>query len=187
MSKGLAKLPKDLPVPRDDGACKHLLGLTFPRIILPSTNGDSFDISMINTRFVILYFFPMMGISERSLPSEWDNIPGARGCTPQNISMNEGYEELQKFDVTLIGVSTQIIDELSKLSLTNRFSPVTLSDIHLKLEEKINIPTFQTDNKTFYKRLTLILKESKIVRVFYPVFPPDKHIFEILDWLENNS
>jgi peroxiredoxin len=78
-------------------------------------------------------------------------------------------------------------DELSKLSLIRGFSQVILSDDRLKLQEKLNIPIFQVENKTMYKRLTLILKDSEIIKVFYPVFPPDKHIFEILEWLENYS
>ena len=43
------------------------------------------------------------------------------------------------------------------------------------------------EDKTMYKRVTLIVKESKIIKVFYPIFPPDKHIFDILEWLKNNS
>ena len=127
-----------------------------------------------------------MAISEKNLPSGWNEIPGARGCTPQNITINERREDLLKYDATPIGISTQPIDELSKLSAIREFSQVILSDNSLKFQEKLNIPTFQVENNTMYKRLTLILKESKIVKVFYPVFPPDKHIFEILEWLENN-
>jgi len=186
MDGDLTKLPNDLPQPNNDGACDHLLGMTVPNTILPSTKGDSFDIRKIDTHFVILYFFPMMAISEKNLPSGWNDIPGARGCTPQNITINEHKEDLLKYDATPIGISTQPIDELSKLSAIREFSQVILSDNSLKFQEKLNIPTFQIENNTMYKRLTLILKESKIIKVFYPVFPPDKHIFEILEWLENN-
>ncbi len=187
MSEHLTTFPKNLPQPHNDGACDHLLGLTIPSIILSSTNGDSIDISKIDTNFEILYFFPMMAISEKSIPTGWNDIPGARGCTPQNITIGEHYSDLLKYDATPIGVSTQPIDELSKLSLIREFPQVILSDNGFKLQEKLNIPTFQIKNKTMYKRLTLILKESKIIKVFYPVFPPDKHIFEILEWLKNNS
>ncbi len=186
MNGDLTKIPNDLPPLDNDGACDHLLGMMIPSITLPSTKGNSFDICNVDTHFVILYFFPMIAISEKSLPLGWNNIPGARGCTPQNITINEHKEDLLKYNATPIGISTQPIDELSKLSLIREFSQVILSDDSLKLQEKLNIPIFQVENKTMYKRLTLILKESKIVKVFYPVFPPDKHIFEILEWLENN-
>ena len=117
----------------------------------------------------------------------FDKAGNSRGCTPQNITINEHKDDLLKYDATSVGISTQPIDELTKLSSLRKFSQPILSDNSLKFQENLNIPTFQVENKTMYKRLTLILKESKVIKVFYPVFPPDKHIFEILEWLENNS
>ena len=187
MDEDLTKLPKNLPQPDNDGASKHLLGMIVPSIILPSTNQSFFDICKINTNFVILYFFPMMYVTGKKLPSGWEDIPGARGCTPQNITINEHMSDLIKHDATPVGVSTQSVEELSKVSIMREFSQVILSDISLKFQKKLSLPTFQVENKTMYKRLTLILKDSKIIKVFYPVFPPDKHIFEILEWLENKS
>ncbi len=73
------------------------------------------------------------------------------------------------------------------MSSLRKLSQPLLSDSNLEFQEKLKIPTFQVENNTMYKRLTLIVKESKIIKVFYPVFPPDRHIFEILEWLENNT
>jgi len=187
MDENLANLPEGLPQPKDDGTGDHLLGMNVPSIILQSSIGDSLDVSKIKCEFVVLYFFPMMAVSEERLPPGWNDIVGARGCTPQNITINEHIDDLLKYDATSVGISTQPIDELTKLSSVRKFSQPILSDNSLKFQENLNIPTFQVENKTMYKRLTLILKESKVIKVFYPVFPPDKHIFEILEWLENNS
>lgn len=183
----LTKLPDNLPVPTDDGSCDHLLGKTIPDMDFPSTKGNLQNISRIDADFVILYLFPMIGMPGRSQPLEWDAIPGARGCTPQNITINEHLKDLLKYDSVPIGISTQPIGELSKISSMRNFSQVILSDNNLKLQQKLSIPTFRFENKIMYKRLTLIVKKSKIVKVFYPIFPPDKHIFEILKWLEKNS
>ena len=187
MDENLAKLPEGLPQPKDDGASDHLLGMIVPSITLRSSIRDSLDVSKVKSKFVILYFFPMMAVPEKRLPSRWNDIEGARGCTPQNITINEHKDDLLKYDATSIGISTQPIDELTKLSSLRKFSQPILSDNSLKFQENLNIPTFQVENKTMYKRLTLILKASKVIKVFYPVFPPDKHIFEILEWLENDS
>ena len=187
MDEDLTKLSENLPQPNNDGASDHLFGMTIPNIILPSTKENSLDISKIDSHYVILYFFPMMSIPEKSLPSGWNDIPGARGCTPQNIAINEHIKDLQKYDALIFGISTQSIDELTNLSLLRKLSQPLISDSSLMFQEKLGIPTFQVENKTMYKRLTLIAKESKIIKVFYPVFPPDKHIFDILDWIENNS
>jgi|APSaa5957512535_1039671.scaffolds.fasta_scaffold16887_6 peroxiredoxin len=186
MNKDLTKLPNNLPQPDDDGKSDHLVGMTIPSIILSSTKGEM-DISKMDTQYSVLYFFPMMSTPEKTLPSRWNAIPGARGCTPQNITINEHIKDLQAYDVRVCGISTQSEDELTELSALRKLSQLLISDSDLKFQENLQIPTFHVENKTMYKRLTLIVKNSKIVKVFYPIFPPDKHIFEILEWFEVNS
>ena len=186
MNKDLTKLPDNLPQPEDDGACDHLLGKTIPDMTFSTTSENLLNICDLESDFVILYFFPMMGIPGKRLLPGWNSIPGIRGCTPQNITISEHKDDLLKFHAIPIGVSTQPVDELSMLSELRGLSQVILSDDVLKFKEKLGVPTIYVENKTMYKRLTLILKKSIIVKVFYPVFPPDKHIFEILEWLEDN-
>ena len=187
MSEDLTKLPNDLPKPDNDGACDHLLGMMVPSITLPSTKGDSLDVCNSDMSFAVMYFFPMMAVPEKSLPEGWNDVPGARGCTPQNITISHHIQDLQKYDAKTFGISTQPIEELTMLSNLRKFSQPLISDSSLKFREKLGIPTFKVENKIMYKRLTLIVCEFKIIKVFYPVFPPDKHILEILEWLENNS
>jgi len=181
MNEDLTKLPDNLPQPDNDGTADHLLGMTIPSITLPSTEGR-LDLSKINTLYMVLYFFPMMAIPEKSLPIWWNDIPGARGCTPQNISINDHIKDLQKYNAGIYGVSTQSIDELTELSSLRKLSQPLISDSSLKFQEKLQISTFHVENMILYRRLTLIVQDSRIVKVFYPVFPPDKHIFEILGW-----
>ncbi len=188
MDEELTKLPEGLPKPIDDGASDHLLGMTIPDFILSSTKNSALDLSKMDSCYKILYFFPMIAIPGENVPqSEWNDIPGARGCTPQNISMSKHSEDLRKYDATIIGISTQPINELTKVSSLRKFSQSLVSDRDLEFQETLSIPTFQFEGKMMYKRLTLIVLESRIVKVFYPIFPPDKHIFEILEWLEKDS
>jgi len=186
MNEDLTKLPKDLSIPQDDGTTKHLLGMSMPEITLQSSTGHSLNVNKIDHKFTILYFFPMMWIPGKNLPLGWNNIPGARGCTPQSITINEHKDDLLKYDAKPIGVSTQSIDELIQLSSLRNFSQPLISDNNLKFQEALSIPTFSVENKIMYKRLTLIIQQSKIIKVFYPIFPSDKHIFKILEWLANN-
>ena len=70
---------------------------------------------------------------------------------------------------------------------TRLFIPYdVLSDNELKFSKLMDLPTFKINNSIFIKRLTLIIKKSVIIKVFYPIFPPDLHIYEVLDWLEKN-
>ena len=188
MNEEFTKFPENLPQPVDDGASDHLLGMTVPDFILPSTKEPALDISKINSCYKVLYFFPMIAIPGETMPSsEWNNIPGARGCTPQNISMSKYNNDFKIYDAISIGISTQPINELTKISYIRKFLQTLVSDSNLEFQEKLNIPTFQFENKVMYKRMTLVVRESKINKVFYPIFPPDKHIFEIIEWLKNNS
>ncbi len=38
-----------------------------------------------------------------------------------------------------------------------------------------------------YKRLTLIVENGRIQKVFYPIFPPDKNADDVLAWLRQNA
>ena len=183
MNDELTKLPDDLTPLEDDGLADHLLGMKVPRMTLPSNANILFDLNSVQSKFVILYFFPMMGSPKKSLPLEWNKIAGARGCTPQNISINLHARDLEKYDASIIGVSTQPVIELMELSRLRGLSQTLLSDKEMRFQKSLNMPTFQLEGKRFYKRITLILKQSEIVKVFYPVFPPDKHVFDVLGWL----
>ena len=187
MNEDYARLPSNLKRPKDDGKCDRLLGGILPSITLSDVNDGQVDICKIDSKFVVLYFFPMMAVDGKNLPYNWDNIPGARGCTPQNLSIDKHMNDLHKHGAIPIGVTTQSIEELSKISKIRQLSQTLLSDPNLEFKEKLNLPTFEVEKKTFYMRTTLIIKESKIVKVFYPVFPPDRHVFEILEWLKSQS
>jgi peroxiredoxin len=45
------------------------------------------------------------------------------------------------------------------------------------------LPTFEIAGLTLYKRLTLVAEDARIVKVFYPVFPPDANAGDVLRWL----
>ena len=182
-----SSLPENLPKPENDGEADHLPDMIIPKIVMPSTIEGMLDITKINTNYLILYFFPKMVVPGEDIPSGWNDIPGARGCTFQNIAITKHLAELEKYDVVSVGISTQRIEELKEISTVRKFSHILVSDNKLKFWEKIRIPIFRFNNSTMYKRLTLIVKDSRIIKVFYPIFPPDKHIFEILKWFEENS
>ena len=61
-----------------------------------------------------------------------------------------------------------------------------LSDPELKLARELGLPTFRAGDLELYKRLTLVAESGRIVKVFYPVFPPDTHPAEVLAWVESH-
>jgi peroxiredoxin len=61
-----------------------------------------------------------------------------------------------------------------------------VSDLGLTLAEHLRLPTFSAGGVVRYKRLTLVLNRGRISRLFYPVFPPDRHAAEVLAWLREH-
>jgi peroxiredoxin len=49
--------------------------------------------------------------------------------------------------------------------------------------DALDLPTFTADGRRLYKRQTLIVSNGRIEHVFYPIFPPDQHAQQVLDWL----
>ena len=182
----LTKLPDDLPIPEDDGACNHLTNFTIPPISLPNQDGNLLRLNRLDTFRIVLYCYPMTGRPDRPLPPNWDSIPGARGCTPQTCDFRDNCDEIVSLNAIPIGVSTQPVDDLKEMVTRLGVTYDVVSDINLKFAEKLNLPTFIIDDIVFLKRTTLIIEKSVIKKVFYPIFPPNKHINEVIKWLKIN-
>ena len=100
-------LPPNIPAPQDDGAANHLTGMRLPDIALPGTDGASVNLSALKGRTVV-YIYPRTGVPGVDLLPGWDDIPGARGCTPQSCSFRDHFGELARLGVAqLFGLSTQ--------------------------------------------------------------------------------
>ncbi|WP_028946476.1 peroxiredoxin [Synechocystis sp. PCC 6714] len=179
----LIELPPDLPIPVDDGACSHLLGIHLPSISLPSTQGEYVDLSMFLGR-VVVYCYPMTGQPGIPLPDEWDTIPGARGCTPQSCNFRDHYQELNKLGASVFGLSTQSTNHQLEAKIRLHLPFELLSDHALNFTNMLKLPIFKVEGKHFIKRVTLIIEEGKIIKIFYPVFPPDKSADEVINWLQ---
>ena len=176
-----------IPSPTDDGATSHLQGLKLPSVNLMATDGSEIDISSLGGR-TCLYVYPMTGQPGTALPDGWDMIPGARGCTPQSCSFRDHAEELGSLGVrNLYGLSTQESAYQQEAALRLHLPFSLLSDVNLELTNAINLPVMVVDGMTLLKRLAMIVDEGVVVKVFYPVFPPDSNAIEIINWLKSAS
>jgi peroxiredoxin len=177
------KLPLDLPVPIDDGAARHLTGATLPDITLPATAGPGVSLAKLKG-VSVLYIYPRTGVPGVDAPPGWDDIPGARGCTPQSCSFRDHFAELKALGVAQVyGLSSQDTAYQREAAERLHLPFPLLSDVELKLKSAIGLPTFFTSGMTLYKRMAMVLEDALIARVFYPVFPPDKNAAEVMAWL----
>ena len=179
-------LPPGLPRPEDDGACAHLAGLRMPHVRLPSTAGGTVDCGTLESPRTVLYFYPMTGVPGAALPDGWDAIPGARGCTPEACAFRDHFDELRALGAAVFAVSTQGTDYQKEMAARLHLPFPVLSDSAFALCGALKLPTFTAAGLRLVKRLTLIIRDGKIEKVFYPVFPPDAHAGEILQWLRDH-
>ena len=175
MSHDVYTLPADLPVPEDDGAADHLAGLELPDLELDSSQGS------VNVRgFDVIYVYPRSGRPGVPLLPGWDETPGARGCTPQSCAFRDLFPDL---GVPVAGLSAQTLDDQREFAERNRMPFPVIADPELRLGAALRLPTFEIAGLTLYKRLTLVAERGRIVKVFYPVFPPDANAGEVLAYL----
>jgi peroxiredoxin len=180
------ELPDNLPAPEDDGRCDHLPGLRMPSIPLMATDGRTIDLAALRGRTVV-YAYPRTGRPDMPSPDGWDAIPGARGCTPQSCAFRDHFQELQRLGAAVYGLSTQ--DSTYQREAVDRLHlpfPL-LSDEQRHLVDALQLPTFEIDGMTMTKRVTLIINDGRIEKVFYPVFPPNRNAEDVIDWLTTHQ
>lgn len=179
--------PSDLPKPEDDGACAHLSGKDFPSILLPSTAGSSVDPAKLSG-ITIIFCYPRTAAPNETVPDSWNEIPGARGCTPQACSFRDAAKEFLGLGVShIFGASTQDTPYQSELKERIHLPYQLLSDEKLDMAKALGLPLFDWEGKKLLKRLTLAIEDGKIVKVWYPVFPPNESANEVLKWLQTYS
>jgi peroxiredoxin len=180
------QLPGDLPVPQDDGGARHLTGMKLPDIALAATHGSPANLSKLKGRTVV-YVYPRTGRPGQALPTGWDAIPGARGCTPQSCGFRDHFADLKSLGVTaLYGLSTQDSAYQREAVARLHLPFAILSDADLTLTRAMRLPTFAVDGMELAKRMAWVIDDGTMTKVFYPVFPPDRSASEVVSWLRDS-
>ncbi len=183
----LRGLPDDLPVPEDDGAADHLPGTAMPERMLLATIGEAVSLSDLAQGTLVLYVYPGTGVPGRPLPAGWNQIPGARGCTPQSCAFRDLAQELASLGASVFGLSAQGLAELREFAEREHIPYPLLHDGGFLLAAELGLPTFEAGGERYYRRLTLIARRGRIQKVFYPVFPPQDNASEVAAWLRQHS
>ena len=157
-----------------------------PDLDLPSTSNRRVNLSKVAAPRLVVYAYPMTGRPDRVLPQGWDDIPGARGCTPETCGFRDHHKELAKLGAEVFGLSTQSTEYQQEMVKRLEVPFDVLSDEHFALTRALRLPTFTVEGMTLLKRLTLIVRNKQIEQVFYPVFPPDKHADGVIAWLKQH-
>jgi peroxiredoxin len=184
--KELSTLPDDLPVPVDDGACAHLPGTRIPSVPLVASSGDAVDLGTLPGT-VVAYFYPMIGRPDSPPLVGWNEIPGARGCTPQSCAFRDHSAKLDGFGAKVFGISAQPLEDQREAKARLGLPFELLNDSDLALAEAMRLPTFEYAGSRLIKRVTVIAVDGVIRKVFYPVFPPGGNAEDVIGWLGNGD
>jgi peroxiredoxin len=179
----LNQLPPNLPRPTDDGGARHLTGMALPDLELPSTSGRIVNLSKVAAPRTVIYCYPMTGRPDRQLPEGWDDIPGARGCTPETCGFRDHHKDLAKLQTEVFGLSVQDTPYQQEMVKRLEVPFEVLSDEHMAFTRALKLPTFTAGGMMLLKRLTIVARRGRIEHVFYPVFPPDTHAELVIGWL----
>lgn len=172
MSISFGDTPSDLPVPIDDGLCNHLQGISLPSLSLACTSGETVDLAGLAEKKTVLFIYPATGTPGTALPEGWNDIPGARGCTPESLAFKEAYTEIEDAGYSIYGMSAQTAKEHVEAKERLALPYHLLSDEHFIFCDTVNLPTFKTmDGKKYMARCTLLLAHGTVDKVIYPVFP----------------
>ncbi|RKT88212.1 Peroxiredoxin [Saccharopolyspora antimicrobica] len=182
-------LPADLPAPEDDGAADHLAGMSLPALVLSASNGQDIDLSALAPGRTIIYCYPLSGRPGTDLPEGWDTIPGARGCTAEACGFRDHFADLRQVGVSQVfGLSSQDAEYQGELVERLHLPFPMLSDPGFAMADALRLPTFEAPgHDRLYSRLTLVISNGRIEHVFYPVFPPNTHAQQVLDWLTRST
>ena len=175
-------LPEGLPAPEDDGGADHLPGAAVPELVLDSSSGPV-DLADLCAERGVVYVYPRAGRPGVPMLPGWDATPGARGCTPQSCGFRDHSVELAAVGARVAGLSAQSLDDQIEFAERNRMPFPVMSDPELKLRDTLGLPTFHIEGLELYKRLAFVAESGRIVKVFYPVFPPDRNVQDVLEYL----
>ncbi len=143
-----------------------------PEFNLSDENGTHHKLSDYRGKWVVLYFYPK------------DDTPG---CTKEACNFRDSLQELQKFDVVILGVSKDSVASHKKFSqkyhlnfpLLSDESKETIKAYHAWGEKKFTGKTFEGILRTTY----LINPQGNIEKIYENVNPL-VHAGEILKDLQ---
>ncbi|MEX3644042.1 MerR family transcriptional regulator [Mycolicibacterium porcinum] len=180
-------LPDDLAVPSDDQAADHLIGTAMPHVALVSTSGKTIRLDMLGDRRTVIYIYPLTGRPGTDVPRGWDSIPGARGCTPESCGFRDHFRDLLEAGAgRVFGLSSQNTDYQGEVVERLALPFDMLSDPQFLMADTLRLPTFEAGGTRLFKRLTMMVRAGLIEHVFYPIFPPNAHAQQVLNWLRSH-
>ena len=169
---------------------RHLVGQVLPPVELPSTSGGLVRLDDAAIALAVVYCYPRTGRPDANSlggTEAWNAIPGARGCTPQSCAYRDHYQELERLGAAVYGLSTQTTDYQREAVSRLQLPFALLSDATGEFAARLRLPSFEVEGVRLLKRLTLVIRQGRILHCFYPVFPPDRDAETVITWIRDHA
>lgn len=166
-----------------DKTIDNLTGQKVPNVHLSATDGTNVELGTLDG-VTVVYAYPRTSPPGQPPIEGWDQIPGARGCTPQTKGFAEHHDAIIEAGASRVfGLSTQSSQYQKELvdRLSLPFS--VLSDEELKLADALRLPRFEAGGMTLLTRTTLVLENGIVRKVFFPVENPAENAAEVVAYL----
>lgn len=161
-----------------------LIGTQLTDCDLSATNGET--VNLANLRGIaVIYVYPRTSPPKAPAIEGWDQIPGARGCTPQSCGFRDHYKDLRAAGAThVFGLSTQDSTYQKEVAGRLHLPFPLLSDSNLAFSGALGLKTFEAGGMVLLNRKTLIARDGIVVHTMSAEVPAC-NAAEVLDWLRS--
>ncbi|HEY4811463.1 MAG TPA: redoxin family protein [Solirubrobacteraceae bacterium] len=156
----------------------QLVGVPIPLVVLCANGVYPLNLHEFSCGYpLVIYVYPG---SEASPEGGGDT---ALMDAVQHRAFRERQSDLEARGYRTIGVSSQAAHAQRRAMLKGRLNHRLLSDPRLELAELLQLPTFTDERVRLYRRLTLIVHDGHIVKVFFPVGSAGRSAAQAVAWM----
>lgn len=150
-------------------------GENIPQFSLPDQDGEVINSKELKGQRVLIYFYP-----KAMTP----------GCTLQACNLRDNFDDFKKFEVAVVGISTDKPEKLSRFVEKELLNFILLSDEEHKVAQAFGVwGTKEFMGKTYdgiHRISFLVDKKGKIEHVFDD-FKTSNHHEIVLNYLKNQQ
>lgn len=147
--------------------------------------GEWLDVRALGTKPLVLYLQPGVSTDAVGRAVEDEETLGADAA--QSSGFAERALEFAGMGHRVVGVSSQSAERNLELATREALPHMMLSDDRLELAEEMGLPTFEADGACLYERVTLIIRQGRVQKVFYPIPDAAAHAAEVAAWLRGEE
>jgi peroxiredoxin len=155
-----------------------LVGEEIPELEFRTGLGRTVQLARETESGAVIYIYP--GVSAVSV----DRDMAAFEDGGQHRAFDCEHDALRGYSLKVLGLSSEPQRAARMRVLENRVcNHELLSDPELQLARTLGLPTFTHEGASYYRRLTLVVFEGQIAKVFYPVDSPSRSAAQVICWL----